>query len=231
MTAAIPSPASCVGPRKSSRKSTDLATALMTPVLNAGRRCRNRSAAVRVATAQRAVGIARVIERNGHLNLMSTQVSTQALIPVDWVEHEVGQPQAVRVWAEKLGLECRRDEVGREWIAAPDGLRIVEEIRRAGREAAELHQAYEAYLEDWDRQQLEVGEEVFQRVLVNEHQRQAVSTPDSYAFVGNAELLAPGPRVHEFANREAAAAREAWARKHPRMDFGRFERKWKRGRR
>ena len=80
---------------------------------------------------------------------MSSQVDSQATIPVDWIAFELGlQPQAVIEWADRLGLEHRRDEGQREWIAAPDGRRIIDEVRRVGREAAELHAAYEAYLED-----------------------------------------------------------------------------------
>jgi hypothetical protein len=41
-----------------------------------------------------------------------------------------------------------------------------------GREAAELHQAYEAYLEDWGQQKRQAGEDAYQRTFSEEYQRQ-----------------------------------------------------------
>ena len=164
---------------------------------------------------------------------MSSQVDSQAAIPVEWIAYEVSlQPQAVIEWADRLGLEHRRDEAQREWIAEPDGRRIIDEVRRVGREAAELHAAYDAYLEDWAQQRREAGEEAFQRALLSQHGRErSASMPAGYAFVGGMERLGPNPQTRAFANSEAEEARVAWERKHPRMDFARFEKKWRKGRR
>ena len=55
--------------------------------------------------------------------------------------------------------------------------------------------------------------------------------PAGYAFVGGMERLGPNPQTRAFANSEAEEAPVAWERKNQRMDFARFEKKWKKGRR
>jgi hypothetical protein len=164
---------------------------------------------------------------------MSSQPASQPTIPADWIAYELGlSPHSIVEWADRLGLEHRTDESLRECLTEPDGRRIIDEVRRVGREAAELHAAYESYVEDWERQRRQAGEEAFQRGLLSAYQRErSASMPKGYAFVGGSEMLGPSPQTRAFAGSEAEEARVAWARKHPRMDFEQFEKKWKRGRR
>ena len=164
---------------------------------------------------------------------MSSQLASQPTIPADWIANELSLPPiTVLEWADRLCLTYHRDDSGREWIAESDGRRIIEEVRRAGREAAELHEAYQRYLDEWDQQRRQAGEDVYQRVLLEEYNRQlAARMPADFAFVGGRERLGPGPQARAFANSEAQAARVAWERKHPQQTFDQFERKWRKGRR
>ena len=98
-------------------------------------------------------------------------------------------------------------------------------------EAAELHEAYQRYLDEWDAQRRQAGEDVYQRVLSEEHQRElSASMPAGYAFVGGRDWLGPGAQARGFANTKAEEASVTWARKHPRMDLERFEKKWRKRR-
>src|SRR5215213_9803417 len=132
-------------------------------------------------------------------------MSTEVVIPVDWIAFELSlQPQAVMEWADRLGLAHHTDESGRACIAEPDGRRIIEEVRRTGREAAELHEAYQRYLDEWDQKRRNAGEEAYQRALLSEHQRErSASMPAGYAFVGGMEWLGPNPQTRAFANSQA----------------------------
>ena len=122
--------------------------------------------------------------------------------PADWIANELSlTPLAVLEWADRLGLTYHRDDSGREWIAEPDGRRIIEEVRRAGRGAAELHEAYQRYLDEWDQQRRQAGEDIYQRVLLEEYNRQlAAPMPADFAFVGGRERLGPGAQAKAFAS-------------------------------
>ena len=103
---------------------------------------------------------------------------------------------------------------------------------KPGRAAAELHQDYRRYLDDWQRQQHEAGERAFQDHLkaALEHQT-SKSLPSGYAYFGGLSSLAQplGANVYESANGSAQAAREQFEKKNPRQTFDELERRWKKG--
>jgi hypothetical protein len=133
-------------------------------------------------------------------------------------------------WANRLGVKHRRDNSGRECVTERDGRRIIEEVRRVGREAAELQSAFQLYIESWEEQRRQAGENAYQRGLVEQYQRQVNTTPKGFAFYGGGDWLGPGPQARGFANAKAAEARVEFERKNPRRDFDSFERSWKKGR-
>lgn len=164
---------------------------------------------------------------------MNTQesISTQGFIPIDWIARELGHlPDSVLEWADRLGVKHRTDDSGRECVTERDGRRIIEEIRRAGREAAELHEAFQRYLDQWDEQRRQAGEDAYQRALIEQYQRQVSTTPQGFAFYGGSDWLGPGPQARGFANAKAAEARVAWERKNLKLDFDQFEQQWRKGR-
>lgn len=158
-------------------------------------------------------------------------MDTQVFIPIDWIACELGYlPATVLEWADRLGIKRRTDDSGRECVADPDGRRIIEEARLAGREAAELHEAFQRYLDRWDEEWREAGEEAYRGALTEQYQHQVNTMPKGFAFYGGGDRLGPGPQARAFANAKAAEARVVWERKNPRMDFNQFEKKWRRRR-
>jgi hypothetical protein len=158
-------------------------------------------------------------------------VDTQVFIPVDWIARELGYlPATVLEWADRLGIKRRTDDSGRECVAEPDGRRIIEEARLAGRAAAELHEAFQRYLDRWDEEWREAGEDAYRRALTEQYQHQVNTMPKGFAFYGGGDRLGPGPQARAFANAKAAEARVAWERKNPRKDFDSFEKQWRKKR-
>jgi hypothetical protein len=137
-------------------------------------------------------------------------------------------------WIRKLGVKVETDWSGREAVGEPDARKLLEAIRAAGREAAELHQAFEVHCRDWERRQHEAGELEFQRFIgeVLTQQRTSVLGTD-YAYYGGQTTLAQplGGAAYSEANDVAAAARESFAQREPRKTFDEFEKRWRKGKR
>lgn len=147
---------------------------------------------------------------------------------------EATVPQ-IHYWARELGLKVYEDWGGREALADEDAHRILVAIRGAQQESAELHEAHERYLKEWQAQQHAVGEKAFEEYLVDAVQKQrAAADPDKlanrgYAFYGGLDSLPLplGGTAYAQANNAAAAARDEFKKKNPPQSFDDFARGWK----
>jgi hypothetical protein len=139
---------------------------------------------------------------------------TEMLIPIEEVAGRAGHgPAGIQGWASRLGIKLERDWAARECVPESGASQIVEEIRTAGREAAELHQAYE-HSQDWQRRQHEAGESAFQDFLGAALDQQRTSRRP----------------VYTQGNQAAAEAREAFAQHERKLSFDEFKRKRSKGR-
>ncbi len=156
------------------------------------------------------------------------------LIPIEEVAGRAGHgPAGIQGWASRLGIKLERDWAARECVPESGASQIVEEIRTAGREAAELHQAYELYSQDWQRRQHEAGESAFQDFLGAALDQQRTSVLETgYAYMGGVDRIAQplGGAVYTQGNQAAAEAREAFAQHERKLSFDEFKRKRSKGR-
>ena len=160
--------------------------------------------------------------------------TTIILVPLTDLAARLNMPgQSVIQWAQQLKMKTTENWAGLPAISEADARKLIAAVEQSGRESAELHAAYEAYLQDWERRQRAAGEEAFQDFLEKalKHQRER-ALPSGYAFYGGVENLyqAAGAGVYVEANQRAAAAREEFAKRNPRInDIYVYEKKRKRG--
>ena len=68
--------------------------------------------------------------------------------------------------------------------------KILEAIHDARRENAELHEAYQRYLDDWEHQRHDAGEEAFTKAIREALEAQHAKTlPAGYAYYGGWSTL------------------------------------------
>lgn len=146
---------------------------------------------------------------------------------------------AIRGWMDKLKIKQLEDWSGRPAVAEEDATRVLLAIREAGREHAQLEQAYEIYRQDLERRKHDAGEEAFvanlRKHLANQHSAAAridENGDGGYAFYGGLSntALPIGGAAYTEANEVAAQAREEYARKHPLEDFDTFAKRWRKKR-
>ena len=153
---------------------------------------------------------------------------TDVTIPLEEVAAQIGATPAYVVAAcERLGIRPEPDWAERLAISAEAASRVRQAMREAQLAAAELHKAYEAYTSDWKRRQQEAGEAAFQEHLAAEHQHQVegLQPGGDYAFIGGSLPQPIGGGAYFRSNQAAAAAREEFAAKEPRLSFDDYERK------
>ena len=161
------------------------------------------------------------------------------MVTTEDVAAEVGNAiTAVHGWMDRLGIKSHQDWAEREVVEEKDAKRILDAIRDARLESAELHEAHERYLNEWRTQQHAAGEKAFEEYLVDAtKQQRASANPDTlasrgYAFYGGLDSLAlpVGPGPYTQANNAAAAARAEFEKKNPPQSFEQFEKQWKKRR-
>lgn len=163
-----------------------------------------------------------------------TQAKTELLITLDEVAGKLGlSPEGLWSWLNRLGIEPREQRIGwAEWevIGEADAERLMEAVAEADREAAELHTAYEAYLEDWTRQQTEAVRNAYSEAVRETRERQhAEGVPDGYAFLGGLDTM-PVPFSSAVVYEIVTNARAEFERKHPKLTLEQFEKKWRKRR-
>ena len=159
------------------------------------------------------------------------------MVEIEELAVKVGNvPEAIHGWMGRLGIKSHQDWAGRDVVEEKDTKRILDAIRDARLESAELHEGYARYQQEWERQRRDAGEEAFTASLRKAMERQhamAASPPSGYAFYGglDATALPVGGHVYTEANGAAAEARAEFQRKHPLELFDEFQRHWRKKRR
>jgi hypothetical protein len=121
-------------------------------------------------------------------------------------------------WVRRVGGTVDQDWAGRPIVDAEIARKVLEDSRKAAAEEAERQSQYDAYLVEWQRQYLEVGDRAYAAAAERElgAEQQALRDSDTF-WIGLPATVSP--RGRSIAQQACNEARARWEESNRRQSY------------